>query len=195
MVLHLCRLCRAFIDWDIPNEEKWSGAVFRHYRRTRLLQASAERKCHLCVLIYQSLLQSRHPEAEKELPDRQIWLEYAPRSFGGKPLRISAAIQPKSLATAGSHDFDEVPIGISYVQLPVGSDAEDGLQVANQLKEMCGEDLPWVLWEECGPTYYLGPYVISEDLFWALVLPYHVGELELVALPGMIKLSSSSLQS
>lgn len=186
MSARLCDKCTALINWPIADSEKWSGAVYPHYSRTRLLQASAENNCHLCILLLQCLHHSRRPEGEIDLPDRQVWLEYAPpEASTGKHLRISASIQAESLATAGRHDFSEVPNDSSYVQLPKGS-YENGLHLAESNREVFDEETLWVLWDDIGPVYFLGAEIITDDLFWAIVLPYHSGILELYHLPGKL---------
>ena len=186
MTARLCDKCTDFINWPICDAEKWSGAIYQHYSRTLLLQASAEKNCHLCILLLQCLVQSRRPEGEIGLPDRQIWLEYAPiEASSGKPLRICAYIQAESLATAGRHDFSEVPNDMSYVQLPRGG-YKDGLQIAGSNWELFGEELLWVLWDDSGPIYFIGANIVSDDLFWAIVFPYHYGKLELFHLAGKL---------
>jgi hypothetical protein len=185
MAARICNLCSEFIHWNIPNDEKWSGAVFPHYERTSLLRMSADMNCHLCTLILQSLYNSRRPKGELDLPDRQIWLEYAPADFSGKFTRISASIQPESLETAGYHKILEVPNDCGYMKIPNGLGA-DFLDMISNERNPFGEDVLWVWWKAEAPKYYLGSNTISADLFWAIVLPYHTGSLELVRLAGKL---------
>jgi hypothetical protein len=183
MAARICNLCSEFIHWNIPDDEKWSGAVFPHYKHTSLLKSSADMNCHLCTLILQSLYNSRRPKGELDLPDRQIWLEYAPADLNGKRTRIGTYIQPESLETAGCRDILEVPDDCGYMKIPNGSGAHFLDTISNGSNPF-GEELLWLWWKDEAPKYYLGSNAISADLFWAIVLPYHTGSLSLDPLAG-----------
>ena len=175
----LCRVCLEFEQWSLPYNERWGAAKFRHHPTASALGASARNQCHLCNLIEHALYRSRRPPGEKRLPDRQIWLQCHHADMVIEITCILATIEPLSLATAGSRDVDDP--GGTLIRLS-GSPATD----ERLRKSMQQTNSFWIVEDPIGTRFfYKTREIFSQDLFWALLNPYHQARLELTPLPGM----------
>ena len=106
----------------------------------------------------------------------------------GNGIRILCCLQIESIASAGLHDFNEIPTGISYTVL---ADTKGGMKVAKELLEERQLEVLWVSMEHEDPVFYQGCEKISEDYFWATVLPFHECRLELGGVNGSSMLQIS----
>jgi hypothetical protein len=100
----LCSLCEQFLAWDAPDEQKWGGVAFSHHPTGTALRKSIERRCHLCTILQNALENSRRPDGEICLPERQIYLQHVLPTLIEEYLQIEISVQPESLATAGKHN-------------------------------------------------------------------------------------------
>jgi hypothetical protein len=109
METSLCLFCQEFITEGTSDVKAWLDGAFRHYPGCSVLRASTSKGCHLCMLLCQGLLDSRSPEGELDLPERQIKLGFAKQDLCGNGIRIETYVKPANDVTTGRHDFKETP--------------------------------------------------------------------------------------
>jgi hypothetical protein len=103
----LCAKCLAFQNWDLPQVQRWSGALFSHHETGSVLVKAASDGCHLCNLLQRALLErAKRPEGDTKIPDRQIWLECCEPDGDVLTVRLNVTVEPESLASAGCRDIN-----------------------------------------------------------------------------------------
>jgi hypothetical protein len=178
----LCDRCVAFKNWRASEAQKWfQSAKFRHWATGTLLDASAAKRCHLCMLIQQALLRSERPDGEPALPDRQILLSLAPSDLTMRGLRIDVKIEPESLETAGRPKFSSsLKPGFTVIS----GGAKDRFKSIMRSQGNWGSDQFWIADHSGEYEYYRGGKEISSAEFWAVINPYHSTDIEIYPLSG-----------
>ena len=175
---HLCELCLGFSNWDLLLEQKSSTAKFRHHPTAVVLHTAARNGCHLCNLIEQALSRSRRPPNEMWLPNRQIWLQCHEAGVKVDYTSIVITIEPLSLATAGSRDVVDTGGPLVLERTPATERKLRGSM--SERSEMFS-----IVQDHVGTRFfYEAREIFNQDLFWALLNPYHQGRLELAPIPG-----------
>jgi hypothetical protein len=192
----LCYTCESFRKWDVWNDEAkretFEGARFAHYASGSALEASADKRCHLCILLRQSLYQSRRPSEDDRLPDRQVYISVRLPDLLQSTLTLSVKIQPASLHSAGKHDLDEMPDSPNYFSLRnlrTKEELEKAFEAVDSFPFDNQEALWYATWAEKPDgeddvVYCLGKKRISEDGYYALALPYYTGFIDLNSVGG-----------
>ena len=183
----LCDICSKFREWSLwtgqPTQETFRDAKFSHYSKGSELKESAENRCHLCMLFNEALQRSLRPEGEVELPDRPIHIAVELPSMTSQSLSLKITVEPASISTAGKHSIDIVPDYPCFFSIPC-DDLEEGRKGGEDLVDN-GNFLQTPVWmlkptkSDGKAAYFFGKDEISEDEFYAIAMPYHVGFVDL----------------
>jgi hypothetical protein len=186
----LCQKCDDFLKWDkLRLRRVEENTFFHHYTKSSDLKASAAKRCHLCLLIYDHLLKSRRPEGETELPERQVRLTIKYPDFASGALFLNASIKPADLSTAGLHDLEQVDYHkVTKILLPDFDEYIRDLFPLGAAMEVLDVETLVVVQDLASERakYFQSGMEISADEFYALALPFHTCDLQLhTVFPGL----------
>ncbi|KUJ17701.1 HET-domain-containing protein [Mollisia scopiformis] len=189
----ICKFCHHFIVWGgIAAEKPPHRVEFPHHPSSTSLKKCVDSgKCVLCAILYHSLLDSRRPIEDVDLPDRQIRLGTLPPDNDVPLYRLLVEIVPLSVETAGLHTFDFETLRRVYSNLIDVStmSRQKGLDFlehrVESLKRMqkhrpgCSNEVWSILLPDDERRFFRYTNEISADEYFAVILPFYRVEIPL----------------
>ena len=184
----LCDLCRQFIVWSGIAAEKPPHRVefLHHLSNTSLKESADSGNCILCAILYHSLLNSRRPAQDADLPDRHIRLGTLPPDDDTPGYRLLVEIISLNIETAGLHTFDfdilrSVCSNMIDARTAAGpatlfvEDRKRSLKNIGKHRSGCRNEVWGIMLPDGEKKFFRFTNEISADQYFATILPfYHV---------------------